>query len=287
MQVMDQLRADRLVWIFGTGRSGSTWLASMMGDMAGGRLWNEPLVGKLFGDFHSGARPKSLRSKNFVMADAHRQAWLEGIRLFVSRIADSRFPDAEEGDWIVVKEPNGSVGAPYLSAAFPRSALVLLIRDPRDVAASALDRHRPGGEAYEWRKSEGSVRDRAGRDPEAFIEGQAKRYMRNVGAAKRAYEAHEGPKVMVRYEGLRADTLGTMRRVYSTLKITTDEDELAQVVKKHAWENISEEKKGRGKFHRKAKPGGWREDLTPHQARSVEKITAPLLREFYGGESDH
>jgi hypothetical protein len=91
---------------------------------------------------------------------------------------------------------------------------------------------------------------------------------------------------MVRYEDLRADTLGTIRRVYSTLGIPTDEDELARVVKKHAWENISEEKKGRGKFHRKAKPGGWMEDLTPHQARSVEKITAPLLREFYGVESE-
>jgi Sulfotransferase domain len=258
----------------------------MMGDMAGGRLWNEPLVGKLFGDFHTGARPKSLRSKNFVMADAHRQAWLEGIRLFVLRVADSRFADAEEGEWIVVKEPNGSVGAPYLAAAFPRSALVLLIRDPRDVAASAIDRHRPGGGAYEWRKSEGMVRDRASRNPDAFIEGQAKRYMRNVGAAKRAYEAHEGPKVMVRYEDLRADTLRTMRGIYSTLEIPTDEEELARVVKKHAWENISEEKKGRGKFHRKANPGGWREDLTSHQARSVEKITAPLLREFYGVESE-
>jgi hypothetical protein len=215
---MDELRADHLVWIFGTGRSGSTWLASMMGDMAGGRLWNEPLVGKLFGDSHSDARPKSLRSKNFVMADAHTQAWLEGIRHFVLRVADSRFPAVEEGAWIVVKEPNGSIGVPYLAAAFPRSALVLLIRDPRDVAASAMDRHRPGGGAYEWRKSEGSVRDRASRDPDAFIEGQAKRYMRNVGAAKRAYEAHEGPKVMVRYEDLRTETVGTMRRVYSTLR---------------------------------------------------------------------
>jgi Sulfotransferase family len=286
MLIMGELRADRFVWIFGTGRSGSTWLASMMGDIAGGRLWNEPLVGKLFGDFHSDARPKSLRSKNFVMADAHRQAWLEGIRCFISRVADSRFPGIEEGEWIVVKEPNGSVGAPYLAAAFPRSALVLLIRDPRDVAASAIDRHRPGGGAYKRRKSEGSVRDRASRNPDAFIEGQAKRYMRNVGAAKKAYEAHEGPKVMVRYEDLRADILGTMRGIYSALELPAGEDELARVVKKHAWENIAEEKKGRGKFHRKAKPGGWREDLSAYQASSVEKITAPLLREFYGGESE-
>ena len=113
MQLMDELRADHLVWIFGTGRSGSTWLASMMGDMmAGGRLWNEPLVDKLFGDFRSDARPKSLRSRNFVMADAHTQAWLEGIRYFVLRVAHSRFADAEEREWIVVKEPNDSIGAP-------------------------------------------------------------------------------------------------------------------------------------------------------------------------------
>ena len=31
----------------------------------------------------------------------------------------------------------------------------------------------------------------------------------------------------------------------------------------------------------KATPGGWREDLTPEQARVVEKVTGPLLREFY------
>ena len=108
---MGELRADRFVWIFGTGRSG-TWLASMMGDIAGGRLWNEPLVGKLFGDFHSDARPKSLQSKNFVMADAHRQAWLEGIRCFFAGCR-LQVSDVEEGEWIVASEPNGSVGAPY------------------------------------------------------------------------------------------------------------------------------------------------------------------------------
>ena len=40
-------------------------------------------------------------------------------------------------------------------------------------------------------------------------------------------------------------------------------------------------KKGPDKFYRKATPGGWREDLTPEQARTVERITAPLLEDFY------
>jgi hypothetical protein len=67
------------------------------------------------------------------------------------------------------------------------------------------------------------------------------------------------------------------------------EQELSRVVEKHAWENVPEEEKGEGKFHRKAKPGGWREDLTPKQVKVVERITAPLLEEFYpakGGEGE-
>jgi hypothetical protein len=60
-----------------------------------------------------------------------------------------------------------------------------------------------------------------------------------------------------------------------------DEKELARVVHKHSWENIPEEKRGEGKFYRKATPGGWREDLTPEQAEAVESETGPLLAELY------
>ena len=63
--------------------------------------------------------------------------------------------------------------------------------------------------------------------------------------------------------------------------VAVEESELERAVQKHSWENIPEEEKGGGKFHRKATPGGWREDLTPEQARIVEGITAPLLEELY------
>jgi hypothetical protein len=72
-----------------------------------------------------------------------------------------------------------------------------------------------------------------------------------------------------------------LRRIYSTLGIPADEGELARTVEKHSWENIPEKKKGEGKFYRKAKPGGWREDLTPKQVKIVERIVAPVLEEFY------
>jgi hypothetical protein len=76
-----------------------------------------------------------------------------------------------------------------------------------------------------------------------------------------------------------------MQRICSALGIPVEETELARAVGKHSWENIPEEEKGEGKFYRKAAPGGWREDLTPQQVETVERITAPLLKEFYEGQA--
>nr|MBA4117129.1 sulfotransferase domain-containing protein [Rubrobacter sp.] len=66
-----------------------------------------------------------------------------------------------------------------------------------------------------------------------------------------------------------------------SLEIPVDDEALRRVVEKHSWENIPEDEKGEGKFYRKATPGGWREDLTPKQVEIVERVTAPLLEEFY------
>ena len=111
--------------------------------------------------------------------------------------------------------------------------------------------------------------------PDAFVKGQARRYVRDVGNAKMAYDAHRGLKVLVRYEDLRADTLQTMKRIYSALEMHVEESELARSVEKHSWENIPEEEKGEGKFHRKAKPGGWREDLTRKAGRDSRRGGRP------------
>jgi hypothetical protein len=172
--------------------------------------------------------------------------------------------------------------------ALPESRMILLVRDPRDVIASSLDARREGGWNYERNKGKtgGKAKTRELRDPPkkgsvGFAEKRAQKYLQGMGNAKVAYDAHTGPKVLIRYEELRADTLATMKRMYSTLGLPVEEGELAQVVEKHSWENIPEEQKGEGKFYRKATPGGWREDLTREQAEMVERITAPLLKELY------
>jgi hypothetical protein len=145
------------------------------------------------------------------------------------------------------------------------------------VVASFLDASKKG--SWSDRNRQGGGQD--GAESDEVVKSSARKCLRNLSQASEAYDAHEGPKTLVRYEDLRADTLGTMRRVYSELAIPVDDRQLARAVERHAWERLPEGAKGQGKFHRKGTPGGWREDLTRTQVETVERITAPILEEFY------
>jgi len=273
-----------VVWIFGAGRTGSTWLARMMEELEDQTVWFEPRVGELFDPERM--KLDERRGKPFILASQYKQTWLGSIRNFVLDGANARFPELPGEGYLVIKEPGGSVGAPLLMEALPESRMVLLVRDPRDVVASWVDRYKRGN----WKSHTEQLEAPASGGPkgwqvENMIEMAATRYLRNVRGAKRAYDAHRGRKSLVYYEDLLADTPGTMQRLYRELGIEVADRELRRAVEKHSWEAIPEEEKGQGKFYRKASPGGWREDLTPAQIRKVEKITAPVLEDLYPGGS--
>jgi hypothetical protein len=163
--------------------------------------------------------------------------------------------------------------------------MIFLVRDPRDVVASALDAHRRGSRPSERRTTKRpelfEENQQADEQPDIFVRGQARNYLQDIELTNQAFNAHTGHKVRVRYEDLRADALGTMRHIYCTLEIPVNERELAKVVEKRSWENIPEDEKGPGKIRRKASPKGWKEDLTPEQVEIVETETAQILGEFY------
>jgi hypothetical protein len=267
--------------MFCVGRSGSTWLSDMMGELSGHKIWMEPGIGQLFGEFYAKTPAWKRKSANFIMGAPTRKSWISSIRNFVLVGARAAFPLLRPGHHLVIKDLGGGVGAPLLMEALPESRMILLVRDPRDIVASWRAAASEGG----WKrrnqraasKREASTKKR----PNGSVRKLARNYLDNLKLAKESYDAHRGPKTLVLYEDLRVDTLGVMKRLYSDLGIKVDETQLARAVQKHAWENIPEDMKGEGKFFRKASPGGWREDLTPEQAEMVERITAPVLAEFY------
>jgi hypothetical protein len=282
-----------IAWIFCVGRSGSTWLSNMMGELEGHNIWREPKIGQLFGQFYANTPARKRRSANFIMGAPTREAWISSIRNFVLVGARHTFPFLHAEHHLIIKEPGGGVGAPLLMEALPESRMILLVRDPRDVVASWLDATGEGG----WQKRHDQRQKQRNRRDGAKLNGKrkaaaanrrgvtvrklAKKYLNNVESAKRAYDEHRGPKTLVLYEELRADTAGVMKRLYSDLGIEIDEVQLVRAVKMHAWEHVPEGMKGEGKKFRKASPRGWRKDLTPKQAEMVERITAPIMTEFY------
>ena len=260
----------RVMWCFGSGRTGSTWLSEMFRDLPGWGTWKEPRFGMLF----SGEELEHDRAPGHVYSERHRRAWLPATRRFVLTLVGARVRDAE---YAFVKDPAGGPGLKLLTEALPESKVVLLVRDPRDVVASWLDALTPRG----WSGGKPKHRRSILIPTSVRVEFAAENYVRTLTSAKAAYDAHQGDKLILRYEDLRTDTLGTMTQLFSTLSLPVP-DELPEVVGRHSFENVPEGERGPGKFRRKATPGAWKEDLTPEQARRVEEITAPLLREFYG-----
>jgi hypothetical protein len=275
----DGVRPENIVWIFGYGRSGSTWLSNMMGELKHYVLWSEPMVGLLFGGFYYNLYHYNLDFREYYHEDhgfifgPQRKAWLRLIRSFFLDAVAARFPRMRSDHILVVREPNGSVGAPLLMEAVPESRLILLIRDPRDIVASVLDAFRPGSWGFPA-ISKGSPTDFS-------VEAVVAEYLQNVNNARQAYDSHTGSKALVKYEDLRANALGAMQCIYSALGLHVEQQELVRVVEKHSWDNIPKENKGEGEILRKATPGGWKEDLTIEQVELVERATAPVLKEFY------
>jgi hypothetical protein len=266
---------QQFIWVFGVARTGSSWLGAMMGDLEDHATWYEPYVGDVFGyAYYMRAGEQQREREDYILGDPYREAWIRSLRTFVLEGAEARFPGLGENGYLVVKEPNGSVGAPLLVEALPESRVILLVRDPRDVVASLLAAQREGS----WGAGEDALADT---DPDEFVRQRAMMYDASFGKAWEAYEAHGGRKVAIRYEDLRYDALGGLQKIYSSLHIPVEEERLRRVVERHAWENIPQRQKGPNKPRRKAKPGGWREDLTPEQARIVAEITTPIMNEFY------
>jgi Sulfotransferase family len=272
------VRSEQLIWMFGHSRTGSTWLSWMMAELDNQERWHEPYLGMLFGFFmyqRLKGHDKLLNSPTFVMGEPYREVWLESIRNFVLEGAAARYPELREDQYLVVKEPNGSIGAPLLMQATPNSRMIFLIRDPRDAISSRLDAFKQGS----W-----TARNRDYSTPSKLAKGTrrlAKDYMRIVSKVQEAYDAHSGKKALVRYEDLRYDTIDTMKAMYAALEVEADEAQLEVAVMKHSWERIPDSKKGTRKFFRKAQPGGWKDDLSPVQVKLIESMTEPILAKYY------
>jgi hypothetical protein len=262
-----------------------------MGEMDNFEVWQEPFFGVLLGFRDNLANQAYVTSGDFLLGEPLKDVWIGAMRRLFLDVCRAKFGNLPSDRYLIVKEPNGSIGASLILDAFPESKLVFLVRDGRDVVASLLDAARKGS-WYGYERYEASAADARlengqlvfpqPRSDIELAEWLAQNYVDSINSAKKAYnKLPKGQKVLVRYEDLRFDTLQTLMQIYTKLGIPVNESEVIPAIGRQSWNMVPEDQKGQGKFFRKATPGAWREDLTSQQVEVVNRIVAPLLDEFY------
>ncbi len=277
-----RVNTERVIWLLGSPRTGSTWLGRILGQLENHLVWDEPFFGVVLGLRENMANGGRLDNPNFLLAEDYKDVWLQSMRNMFLDVCEAKFPGIYPNDYLVVKEPNGSFSAPLIMQAFPESKLVFLNRDGRDVVASLLDAASKtswyGYERYEPSLAEATMQSGGftlphHRSEDEFVEQLARNYINSVNAVEKAYFDHpEGSKARTSYESLRENPLKSITDMYKALGIELDERQLDKAIESLSWENIPASEKGEGKFYRKAKPGSWKEDLTERQVKLVERV---------------
>jgi hypothetical protein len=297
----DRTIEERLIWVFGSPRSGSTWLLRILGDHDGVVPVNEPMLGWYLGPFLSdlpGFGTAELDSYNFTLrqvqdekrsqffAGEFEDVWRPALgRMICERFAAHtlRYPPkggAPERALVLIKEPNGSQSADIIMSALPRARFLFLLRDGRDVVDSDLAAHQAGAwVTKEFPGAQGISED----DRHAFVVQSARKWLWRTEVTQRAYDAHPGPKLVMRYEEILADTTGQMRLLLDWLGLETADAWLDAAIDRHSFERVPEEKRGASEFFRAASPGLWQQNLTPDEAAAMEQVIGPKLKELgYG-----
>jgi len=262
---------DRIVWVFGHPRSGTTWLGQLLTDGLNLKMWNEPYLGQILGfaNLLRDNEPGRFEDPTFWMSNPQEQNWSASLNTFFMDVIARQGGPAAGFEGLAIKEPNGTVVAPLILKAMPQAKAILVLRDPRDVIASLIDARKPGSWMHERLTQEF---DRA-----KVVKQSIRRFERIAGLLGEL-EARAGARFYeMRYERLRADTFAEMRHLAHVLALPCDERALERAVERHAYERIPAERKGPGRFVRTARVGGWAEELEEGEIAAIHRRLGAFL----------
>ncbi len=194
----------------------------------------------------------------WVLAPEREPLWRPLMRAFLLEGFEHQLKHGQaRTDWgrpyLVVKEPNTSEAADTLVKLLPRSRVLFLIRDGRDVVDSLRDFVTTAtGEAAEDLGWDGLSPE----ERENYLLGSAANWVYRMDVVQRACEL-VGPASMltVRYEDLLTETPAELVRIARWLGVDASADWAADVASRLAFERMPKDERGARKFHRAATPG--------------------------------
>jgi hypothetical protein len=286
----------RLAWIFGSSRSGSTWLLRMLSELERVIPIDDPHIGHHLGVWRpiplawaTAKDPPELgtladfkrKKRDYLFSDSYRDTWMPQLRELIStRFEAQAIQDIEDAGGIedpivVVKEP-GSHAADTIMDLFPDSALIFLLRDGRDVVDSWLDAYRDGS----WATEEGAYPlDDTGRP--ALIRWQSSVWLHRTEVVQETYARTDpGRRVLIRYEEMRDEPVAALQRICAMLGIGVTREQLQEIAGTHAFSAVPTSDKGAGREIRRADPGGWANHMSREEIIEMHEILAAKLDEL-------
>jgi LPS sulfotransferase NodH len=285
----------RVIWLFGSPRSGSTWLRHMAAAHPGIVAMDEPTIGYHLGPFLSnepGYHAADLDLGTFTLrrvvednperffAAKYADVWLPSLR----RLLNDRLlahlerevgGTAPDDALLLVKEPNGSQSADVIMRAQPDARLLFLLRDGRDVVDSELASFLVG--AWQERLF-AHMRGVAQAERLDFVTNSAYQWLWRTEVVEAAFAEHRGPRHMLRYEDLLREPVRHLSELFEWLGQPLGPTEVAAIVDRFAFER--QKWRGPTAFNRSATPGAWRENLRSEERAAVEEILGVKLREL-------
>jgi hypothetical protein len=285
-----------LAWIFGSSRSGSTWLLRMLSALERVIPVDDPHIGHHLGIWRpiplawaTAKDPPKLgtladfkrQKRDYLFSDRYADTWIPKLRDMIAARFEAQAADdiAAAGGIdrpvVVVKEP-GSHAADTIMDLFPDSGLIFLLRDGRDVVDSWLDAYREGS----WATEEGAYGlDDAGRP--ALIRWQSSVWLHRTQVVQETYaRTAPGRRVLIRYEQMRADPVGALARICDLLGIESSREQLGGIAKSNEFSRVPESRKGAGREIRRAQPGSWADHMSREEIVAMHEILGDKLDEL-------
>ena len=272
--------ADRIFFVMGVPKSGTTWLQLL--------LDAHPKIscrGEDQFDFFLARVPRLLTEYNQLLMAVDGQTARQGSTLFededvnelfraiVTRalakaFSDPRITRVGTKDNSIVKH------LPVYANFFPAARFIFIVRDPRDLVVSSW--------FHNLRTVEGFGERTGGL--ETWTHTVANHWLTDVSKVLSLADRLAGRLKVLRYEDLHQDPQATLGGAFDFLEESASEAEVKACLEAASFETLtggrSRGKEDRGSFFRKGQPGDWKNHLDD-AAESVFRTTAgPLMAQF-------
>jgi hypothetical protein len=220
----------------------------------------------------------------YALSPAYADVWRQHLRQLVLARLDAILQRAHRAGLrtvsdeplLVIKEVDDSHAADVVMSLFPRSRLLFLMRDGRDVLDSLLDANRPGG----WlsRVGWGTGDFESEEERLQWVREHSRNWVARMNACRRAYDAHDPTlRSFLRYEDLLADTPAQLGELARWLGLPAAPKRIETIAAAHSFAALPDHGKGPGMFRRSATAGKWRDGLSDSEQEAAQEIMGALL----------